>query len=329
MTAITFALSLVLIVVASELFTNAVEWAGYRLKLGTGATGSLLAALGTSLPEATVPVVALIGNSGNSNAVAMGGVIGSPMLLLGVGMGITGLAVARRKSGDKLEVGTGHSRRDLGVFLFAFSVLILMALAQPAKGVRIAAGVGLVMVYALYVRKVLNADEPGAEMPEPLHLLRWDADREAGRFAISLQLILSVGLLIYASDLFVGAINSAASVLHMDALTVAVVLVPVATELPETMNSVLWVRSADDGLAFGNVAGSAVFQACLLGALGLCFTSWQVGSNGLLSMVVTLITAAALFALLWRGYARGRWLALALLPWTAYVAVEVATRGQL
>ena len=181
----------------------------------------------------------------------------------------------------------------------------------------------------LYVRNVLGVNEPGTDMPEPLHLLRWDADRRAGPVAITLQLLLSVGLLIFASDLFVTAINSAASALHMDALTVAVMLVPVATELPETMNSVLWVRTNDDGLAFGNVAGSAVFQSCLLGALGLSFTSWHVGTNGLISMGVTLVTAVALFALFWSGKARGRWLAMALLPWTAYVVTELVARGHL
>jgi hypothetical protein len=34
-------------------------------------------------------------------------------------------------------------------------------------------------------------------------------------------------------------------------LVLALVIVPVATELPETLNSVLWVRSNDDMLAFG------------------------------------------------------------------------------
>ena len=68
-TALLFAGGLLLIVIGSELFTNAVEWAGYRLKLASGATGSLLAALGTALPETAVPVVALIGRNPTSDAV--------------------------------------------------------------------------------------------------------------------------------------------------------------------------------------------------------------------------------------------------------------------
>ena len=81
-TALLFVASLILVVVASELFTNAIEWAGFQLKLGTGATGSLLAALGTSLPETVVPIVALATHSPGADSVATGAVLGSPFLLL-------------------------------------------------------------------------------------------------------------------------------------------------------------------------------------------------------------------------------------------------------
>ena len=74
--------SIIAIIIGAELFTNAVEWAGYLLKLGTGATGSLLAALGTSLPETIVPVVAIIANRPHSTAIAIGAVLGSSFMLL-------------------------------------------------------------------------------------------------------------------------------------------------------------------------------------------------------------------------------------------------------
>ena len=41
----------VVILIGAELFTNGIEWAGHRLKLAEGAVGSLLAAVGTALPE--------------------------------------------------------------------------------------------------------------------------------------------------------------------------------------------------------------------------------------------------------------------------------------
>jgi cation:H+ antiporter len=109
----------------------------------------------------------------------------------------------------------------------------------------------------------------------------------------------------------------------------SLVIVPIATELPETLNSVLWVRTNDDALAFGNVAGSAAFQSCVLAAIGIVFTTWQPGSAGYISATLTALTAAYLLVLLWRGKAHGGLLMLVLAPWLIYVAAQVATGGRL
>jgi len=109
----------------------------------------------------------------------------------------------------------------------------------------------------------------------------------------------------------------------------ALVIVPIATELPETLNSVLWVRTNDDMLAFGNVAGSATFQSCVLATIGVVFTTWSLNSGGIISAVLTIATAAYLLVLLWRGQARGGLLMLTLVPWLTYVAAQIITGGHL
>jgi hypothetical protein len=55
-----FGLALLAIVVAAAIFTNAVEILGGRLNLGDGAVGSVLAAVGTALPETMIPIVAVL-----------------------------------------------------------------------------------------------------------------------------------------------------------------------------------------------------------------------------------------------------------------------------
>jgi cation:H+ antiporter len=325
-TALLFIASLVLVVVASELFTNAIEWAGYHLNLGTGATGSLLAALGTSLPETVVPIVALATRSPAANSVATGAVLGSPFLLLTLGAGATGIAVMLRGGKRRLVIDPRQARRDLGVFLVAFSVAVLASWLP--SGVRIVVGIGLLAGYAGYVVATLRGSAPAGEAPEPLHIVRWRPG-EPHPLLVSVQLVLAVAILILGSQLFVVALDRTASALHVAALVLALVIVPIATELPETLNSVLWVRSNDDMLAFGNVAGSATFQSCVLASIGVVFTTWNPGSAGLISAGLTIATAAFLLALLWRGQARGGLLALAVLPWLVYVAAQLVTGGRL
>jgi cation:H+ antiporter len=324
--ALLFIASLLLVVVAAELFTNAIEWTGFQLHLGSGATGSLLAALGTSLPETVVPIVALATHSPGANSVAIGAVLGSPFLLLTLGAGATGIAVMLRGGKRRLMIDPGQVRRDLGVFLVAFSVAVASSVLP--SGARIGVGVALLVTYAAYVVATLRGSGPVGDMPEPLHIVRWRPG-EPHPVLVSLQLVIAVGLLILGSQLFVTALDQTASALHIAELVLALVIVPVATELPETLNSVLWVRSNDDALAFGNVAGSATFQSCVLACIGVVFTTWEPGAGGLISAALTVATGVFLLALLWRGQARGGFLALAVLPWLIYLAAQLVTGGRL
>jgi cation:H+ antiporter len=325
-TVLLFAGGIVLLVVAAELFTNAIEWAGFRMRLASGATGSLLAALGTSLPEFVVPVVALAAHSPSADSVAMGAVIGAPFLLLTIGTGITGLAVLTRRGARELVLDKSQPRRDLGVFLVAYP-LALIAIALP-HAARIAVGVLLLAGYAGYIIATLRSGAPTDEMPEPLHIVRWRNGQPHAVF-ISVQLVVAIVMLVAGSQLFVDGLNRTADALHIAALVLALVVVPLATELPETLNSVLWVRSRDDALAFGNVAGSATFQSCVLAFIGVVFTTWRPGSTGLISGGLTIATAASLLVLLRNGRARGSRLALAGLPWIGYVVAQVVTGGHL
>ena len=325
-TGILFAAGLILIVAGSELFTNAVEWAGFRMKLASGATGSLLAALGTALPETVVPVIALISRGPTSDQVAIGAVVGAPFLLITLGMAVTGLAVMSRRDKPVLTLEVGQVRRDLGNFAGAFWIL-LVGVALPHWGRAIAAVV-LVLLYGRYVRATLRGGSPSEDMPEPLHILKFDEDRRGHPFpfAIGFQLVLAIVMLVAGAELFVQGLDRLATAINFSPLLLSLVLVPLATEMPETLNSVLWVRSRSDGLAFGNVAGAVTFQACLLGALGLAFTSWNPGHLGVINLGLTFAAGLYTLLLLHDGRCRGSRLALNALPWVAFVVV-VATVG--
>lgn len=324
-TAALFIGGLLLIVVAAELFTNAVEWAGYRLRLAAGATGSLLAALGTALPETTVPIVAIVRGGSDADGVAVGAIVGAPFLLLTLGMAITGVAVAARRGDPELHPDMGQVRRDLGTFLVGFAIL-LVAVPLPHP-VRAGLAVVLLLVYARHVRATLRGGDPAEELPEPLHLTRRAATPHG--IAIAVQLLVAVAMLIAGAELFVRAVERAGHTFHISPLLLALVVVPVATELPEMLNSILWVRSGDDGLACGNVAGATAFQACLPGALGLAFTDWSPGTLGLVNAILTLLAGLYTLGLLHNGRTRGRLLVLSAVPWVAYVALVLAAGSRL
>ena len=327
-TALLFLASGALLVVAAELFTNAIEWAGYRLRLGSGATGSLLAAIGTSLPETIVPIIALATRSPSANSVAIGGVLGSSLLLMTLATAAMGAAVALRRRKPALVLAPQQVHQDLGVFVAGYSVaLVCIVLPFPA---RVVVGVGLLLTYAWHVRRTLRNSAPEEEMPEPLHLVRWHRTASQPHTAvIALQLVIAIALLVVASELFVNALHTVATALGVPAIILAIVVVPLATELPEALNSVLWVRTDDDGLAFGNIAGSAAFQATVLAFIGLVFTTWRPTGGAILGALLALASGALLLAVLWRGRARGTVLMLAGVPWVGYVIAQAVSGGHL
>ena len=327
-TVLLFIVSGVLLVAAAELFTNAVEWAGYVMKMGSGATGSLLAAVGTALPETIVPVIALATHAPSADSVAMGAVLGAPFLLVTVATALTGLAVMLRRGKRELMVTPHQAREDFGTFLAGFSVaLVCMVLPFPA---RVIGGVVLLGLYVTHVLRTLRRPSPEVEMPEPLHMVRW---RPSGTrphvVVITLQLVVAVALLVVASELFIHALDSAAAALGVPTLILAIIVVPFATELPETLNSVLWVRSGDDGLAFGNVAGSAAWQATVLAFIGVVFTSWRPNLGGIIGALLTLFAGVVLLVVMRNGRASGVVLLLTGVPWLGYVVAEVLSGGRL
>ena len=92
MEVVLLAVSFAVILAGALLFTNAVEWAGNKLGVGEGATGSILAAVGTAMPETLIPIVAIIGGAEGSEDVAIGAIIGAPFLLATVAMALVGIS---------------------------------------------------------------------------------------------------------------------------------------------------------------------------------------------------------------------------------------------
>src|SRR5258707_11436582 len=108
---------------------------------------------------------------------------------------------------------------------------------------------------------------------------------------ILLQLGLGLVLLIAGAKGFILGVEGAASQLGVSALLLSLIVIPIATELPEKVNSIIWVRRGRDTLAFGNITGAMVFQGTLLPAIGILLTPWQPRIEVLTGVFVTLLAA--------------------------------------
>lgn len=294
---------IVLILVASEMFTNALEHLGERLKISEGVTGSLFAAVGTALPETTVPLLAIFAGSGSTTEIneeiGVGAILGAPLMLSTLSTCIMALAVlGTRGLGGRIDPERGGLVRDLDFFLFAF-ILAAAAMFVPheARYFRGALGAMLVLTYFVYLMITIKASERlvqnghGTQTDERMLLTR--IGLPGNLVTILIQLALALALLIYGAKGFIHGVEGVAQLFGVSALLLSLLIIPIATELPEKINSVIWIRKRKDTLAFGNITGAMVFQGTLLPAIGITLTPWQPRIEVLTGVLIT--SAAALW----------------------------------
>ncbi len=284
-------IAFLIILAGAELFTNGIEWFGHKLGLAEGAVGSVLAAVGTALPETMIPIIAIIFASGQSSAeVGIGAILGAPFMLATLAMFVTGVAVLwvarNRADGDLMRVNTGVLAHDMRYFAIAYALAIGAAFlpVEPVWLKWIVAAV-LIGIYGWYVKGHFEADaESSGDDLAPLRFHRLDrngvqVDAAVPRLRIvSLQVVAALALIVLGAVVFVDAVDHLASQLGVDSVLLALVVAPIATELPEKFNSVIWVRQGKDTLAMGNITGAMVFQATIPTVVALVFasSSWVV-----------------------------------------------------
>jgi cation:H+ antiporter len=299
--------SFAVILAGALLFTNAVEWIGHRLQIGEGAVGSLLAAVGTAMPETLISIVALIGAAEGADQVAIGAIVGAPFLLATLAMGLVGLFAylyrRRRDSGLALRVHRPTLERDLLFFLLFFSLALALAWGAP-PALRIAVGVICLLAYPLYIRHTLRG---GGEVQEHASLdpllfeRREDRRRDPALALCVIQLLVGLGAMVGGAHLFVEELLNIAESLGVEAVVLALILAPLATELPEKVNSFFWVREGKDSLALGNISGAMVFQSTIPVGIGLLFTDWSLSGNAAISIALGLAGGVLAYATLHRG----------------------------
>ena len=316
--------SFAVILAGALLFTNAVEWAGNRLEIGEGATGSLLAAVGTAMPETLIPIVAIIGGAEGAEDVAIGAIIGAPFLLATVAMALVGISAllfrARRQQGTSLRANVETLDRDLVFFLVFFAAGAAIGIGVP-DGVQIPLAILFVLAYGTYVRRTLRGG--GAVQEEetigPLIMDRTPGDKPPGQ-TIAIQFVIGLGAIVGGAHLFVEELLHVAESIGVEPLVLSLILAPLATELPEKANSFFWVKEGKDSLALGNITGAMVFQSTIPIAFGLALTDWDLGRFALASAGLGLAGGVLAY---WALRLRGRFEPLPILLWSALFAAFI------
>ncbi|MGC8796581.1 sodium:calcium antiporter [Thermodesulfovibrio sp.] len=290
--------NLMLILLSAEIFTNGVEVFGKKLSLSQAVTGSILAAVGTALPETILPLVAILLHKGEAgHSIGIGAILGAPFMLSTLAFLLIGLTVLsgyiskRRAFVFEAEIPT--IKRDLIFFLIMYSsgIFLPMLIKQ-----HIVVAFLLVFCYIAYLYVTFKSESGGILHEEKLYF-----DKIFGkvlpikRFETLLsvaQVLLALFIMIECAHGFVSTLEHVSLKIGFDPLLFALLIAPVATELPEKFNSVTWTFKGRDTLAMGNVTGAMVFQSTFPVSVGIIFTDWSITGYALLSASLAILSGA-------------------------------------
>jgi cation:H+ antiporter len=283
--------SFVIILAGAELFTNGIEWFGRKLGLAEGAVGSVLAAVGTALPETMIPIIAILFSGRRTpTRSASGAILGAPFMLATLAMFVTGVAVMyqariderRRHAGRHEGARRRHAdlRRSRTASRSRRACSCRPSRRGPSSSSRSAARrLRVVREGPLRGRPTIDVEDLA-----PLRFHRFDAVERLGRRRAApadreLQVLVALGLIVVGAVAFVDAVGHVRRSLGVSQVLLALVVAPIATELPEKFNSIIWIRQGKDTLAMGNITGAMVFQSAIP-TRSRCIFAPETGSPG-------------------------------------------------
>ena len=310
-----FLLCAAAIYLSCEYFVNGVEWVGRRLGIGATATGTVLAAFGTALPESAVTFVAVVfGHDSAQKEIGVGAAVGGPLVLSTISYAVVGVVLwsCHRKlerANTELRLDNQRLSSDQGWFLLIFVVALALGLMSfPFKRWL---GIVLFGAYALYVWREVTTGHGKEHDDEQLEPLKFKSkDPNPSLAWACFQTLTALLVIAIASRTFVGQLENIGTYLGISPQLVALILSPVATELPETLNALIWVRQGRERLALANISGAMMIQATVPAGLGVLFTTWRFGPP----LIVAACTTTGAVTLLWLMFRRGRVNGASLIP---------------
>lgn len=297
-----------IILLGATVFTNGLEWFGKKMKLSDGAVGSIFAAVGTALPETLVPIVAIMfGTPEAGHKIGVGAIIGAPFMLGTLAFFISGVAVmvnrSKRDDYPVMRVDTIVMRRDMEYFLALYAIAIAASFLGNHPVVKTFIALSLFLTYGVYVLKTLRCENDTCHTVE-------ESDLDPCYFAprshdphmaiIGFQVLGSLLLIVWGSYIFVEKVQIISVQMGISPFILAMIIAPIATELPEKFNSVIWINKGKDTLAIGNITGAMVFQGSIITAIGILLTEWRLNTAALLTVALT-------FASVGMAYIQIRW----------------------
>jgi cation:H+ antiporter len=242
-----------------------------------------------------VPLIAILfAPAGTATEVGIGAILGAPFMLSTLAFGVVGVSkMVFCRGSSCIDVKRTLVMRDLKYFICFYSLAAAAAFI-PYMMIKIPIALALVTGYGYYVIKTLGDGDTLSELYiPPLYL--WKKGEEPPLSIIIVQVIISLGFIAGGAHYFVDALGNLATTVMMPALILSIIITPIATELPEKFNSIIWVKEGKDTLAMGNITGAMVFQGSIIPTIGILMTPWSISTLAAMSAALALLSSIIIY----------------------------------
>lgn len=261
------------LVLSSYILSNAIEHLGERFNLSQGVTGSVIAAVSTALPETIVPIIAFFGfkfRDSSLNEIGVGSVLGAPLMLSTLSLFVIGIVIAfKRGLFYSININVSDLKLDFKVFFISYIIILFGVQFYQFLITKYLLSIALIFLYLYYIyAKFKNSDK---EIKEGFNIT---ADskllfRINNLFIIIFQFFIGLIFLIIIAKLFIKSLSALAISLNISPYLLSLIIIPIATELPEKFNSIFWMYKGKDTMAMGNIIGAMIFQGTIIPAIAL------------------------------------------------------------
>jgi cation:H+ antiporter len=193
----------------------------------------------------------------------------------------------------RMNVTTKILCRDMGFFIIVYSIGV-SATFIGSERVKSLVALFLIAFYILYVVLTVKNDNANHGELEPLYIVKL-FNVKPSLAVILFQIILALSGIIFGANIFVMNLELISCYIGIPALVLSLIITPIATELPEKFNSVIWIRKRKDTLALGNISGAMVFQSCIPVSIGILFTSWHLEDVALISAILAILSSTVVY----------------------------------
>ena len=244
---VAFIIGMVVLVKASDLFTEAAERVGLALSIPPFVVGVTIVSIGTSLPELTSSIIAMVVKAPE---LVIGNIVGSNITNIFLVLGLAAVV------GKKLKISHELMLVDLPLFVGSSFMLIATVWDGVLSGTDALFCLAGFIIYLIYT--ISTQQETKTKKHKHVNV------------ATVVMLLVSAVAIYVSAKLSVEAVVQSAEILGIGASVVAMTAFALGTSLPEIVVSITAAAKGKAEIAVGNILGSNIFNAlAIAGVAGL------------------------------------------------------------